>query len=110
MKIFVVIVLILSAYNVFAGPEEHMMDQKCYVISEADYKMASSLVPSEVCLETVNLVLSVSNSKIYVYSYFGQYADNNGVSAHDQLQVSMLEKFSDTCTNPHTNKYNYKLR
>ncbi len=62
----------------FAGPEDHINDQVCYTIAEADYAKAVSELPVELCFEKLNVHLADPVNKtedsIEVYSYFNHYA------------------------------------
>jgi hypothetical protein len=64
MKMMTGLFILVSSIQAFAGPEEHLAAQVCYVANSAQASIA------EICLETVSV--DVSENKIAIYSYFQQ--------------------------------------
>lgn len=68
MKTFLFSLVVLFSGLVFAGPEEHLAAQSCYVVvKEAGVQIPES-VPHDFCLENLNI--NLENESIIVYSYF----------------------------------------
>lgn len=70
MKSFLVALTVFVSLNAFAGPEDHIANQTCYALAEAQLKTAPLEVPRQVCLES--LTVDTANQKISAYSYFQQ--------------------------------------
>ncbi len=68
MKKFILCSAIALSLSAHAGPEEHREAQKCYVLTATDAKRATENVPTELCIETVNI--DTASEKIYIYTYF----------------------------------------
>lgn len=66
MKLFLPLLMIFSTNALMAGPEDHISAQVCYRLD--DTKNTPANVPSEICLES--LQVDPIASTIYVYSYF----------------------------------------
>lgn len=68
MKIVISILVVLSSIVAFAGPEDHIQEQRCYNLTAKDPHAVSKLVPRQICLETVSL--DPTAEKLSIYSYF----------------------------------------
>ncbi len=73
MKYLFMFAALVSTSVSFAGPEEHISAQACYVLDAASKAQAINLVPEVICFETLNI--DPANSEIQVYSYFKSYQD-----------------------------------
>ncbi|MFM6928644.1 MAG: hypothetical protein ACKOX6_09275 [Bdellovibrio sp.] len=70
---FLAMTLALSSFS-FAGPEEHLAAQICFVLKGPQ---PTSAIPERVCIEDITLSnLETSSVAISIYSYFnGKYFD-----------------------------------
>jgi hypothetical protein len=68
MKRSLILVALLAAGSVFAGPEEHIAAQTCYEIETNGIPAISDQVPQEICLEGLNI--NEYENSITVDSYF----------------------------------------
>lgn len=68
MKAILASIVLFTAFNVFAGPEDHLANQTCYRINAKQTSLVSSNIPQQICLE--NLSVNNEGTEISVYSYF----------------------------------------
>lgn len=68
MKNILGLIILSFGFTAFAGPEDHAQSQACYGIRADQVALASSFVPQQICLETLNV--DTSNDTIVAYSYF----------------------------------------
>lgn len=68
MKKFILCSAVVLSFSAHAGPEEHREAQKCYVLSAIDAKRATENVPTELCIETLNI--DTASEKINIDTYF----------------------------------------
>lgn len=64
-----VVVILLASLQAYAGTDLHMISQTCYALEQS----YDTSVPSEFCLETLDINLAAE--KITAYSFFDQYAE-----------------------------------
>ena len=60
--------IVLSSLVVFAGPEDHFQNQKCYGLETKPGTFIGQNIPTEVCFETVTVF--PANDEVVIYSYF----------------------------------------
>lgn len=104
MKVLLLAVLFLSI-AAFAGPEDHLQNQKCYALDVQSGTYVGAHVPAEVCFKSVTVDL-VHNEVIF-YSYFTpmMFADNKVISlirnTEDTYKYSvrntLFEDWQSTC-------------
>lgn len=70
--LFILVALCLTSVS-YAGPEEHIQAQACYVLDAPSKVQAVALVPQQICLETLNI--DPANQEIQIYSYFKHFQD-----------------------------------
>lgn len=69
MKKLLLSVVVLASLNSFAGPEDHVMAQKCYSLKDTtQVQHLTVYVPTQICLE--ELTIDDSKNTITIYSYF----------------------------------------
>lgn len=69
MKKLLMSVVVLAGLNSFAGPEDHMMSQTCYYLKNpSQIALATQYVPTQICIETVNI--DTDKNTITAFSYF----------------------------------------
>ena len=68
MKSVLIALVLLTSFNVFAGPEDHFDLQACYHLSNEQVAAATDGVPKMVCIET--LKIGVNGSSVEAFSYF----------------------------------------
>lgn len=66
MKLILGLSIIFASMVSMAGPEDHISAQVCYYIQKTQYVPTN--VPSQICLETLDV--NPMNSTISIYSYF----------------------------------------
>jgi hypothetical protein len=71
MKSFLTAAVLLFSYVAFAGPEDRLANQVCYVLEGSLDQSDLADVPKQVCFEEIQL--DVMKNKAYIESYF--YAD-----------------------------------
>lgn len=67
MKIAIGFLALALGFNAFAGPEEHLQNQSCYVIQPSTINVPKN-IPTEICLE--DIYVSAAAHNITVFSYF----------------------------------------
>jgi hypothetical protein len=68
MKILIALSVLILSIAAHAGPEEHKQAQTCYYVVAEESSQLNDGVPTEICLETLNV--DTSAETISVYSYF----------------------------------------
>ena len=68
MKSFLVSVVLLFSFAVFAGPEDRLANQVCYELEGQLDQNDLSEVPRKICFEEIQL--DVTKNKAYIESYF----------------------------------------
>lgn len=68
MKFVIGFIALALSFNAFAGPEEHIQNQSCYVIQVSKNQVVPTSVPTEICLE--DIYVSAAAKNIVVFSYF----------------------------------------
>jgi hypothetical protein len=68
MKALIALSVLVLSITAHAGPEEHKQDQTCYYIVAEESSQLNDGIPTEICLETLNV--DTSAETISVYSYF----------------------------------------
>ncbi len=68
MKVLIALSVLALSIAAHAGPEEHKQAQTCYYVVAEEGSELNDGVPSEICLETLNV--DTSAETISVYSYF----------------------------------------
>ena len=68
MKALIALSVLALSFAAQAGPEEHKQSQTCYYVVAEESSELNDGVPTEVCLETLNV--DTSTESISVYSYF----------------------------------------
>ena len=97
MKMFSVIVSILVSFAAVAGPEEHMQAQTCYYINSERDVVIDSKIPTQICLESLDI--NSANESIEIYSYF--FSD-----LYKKMKIWLLyEGFGDESENFIESKY-----
>ena len=75
MKALIAAVILLTTFNVFAGPEDHIANQTCYRLNQKQAALANNNIPQQICLET--LTVNTDGTEIRAYSYFTPNLFNN---------------------------------
>lgn len=68
MKMFSVIASLLVSFAAIAGPEEHIQAQTCYSINSEREVRIDPKIPTQVCLESLDI--DTTNDTVEIYSYF----------------------------------------
>lgn len=68
MKTILSVIFLLTSLSVWAGAEEHQQAQKCYSLIAIDAQRATEFIPTQICLETIQI--DVATNTVEVYSYF----------------------------------------
>lgn len=88
MKYLSILAALLLTSVSYAGPEEHIQAQTCYVLDTPSKAQAINLVPEVICFETLNI--DPANQEIQVYSYFKQYQD-----LFNNMKVTSLIRYTE---------------
>ena len=94
MKLLLSMVISFVSVASFAGPEDHIQDQKCYALVATPGPYVSPHIPSEVCFESVTIDLV--HNEVIIYSYFAP------MMFADAKIISLIRNTEDT--------YKYRLR
>lgn len=80
MKTLLSFAIVLTGLFAFAGPEDHIQNQKCYGLASSQGTNVDQKIPVEICFETVTVDLALS--KVVIYSYFMPeiFADSKVIS------------------------------
>jgi hypothetical protein len=68
MKILIGLSILILSIAAHAGPEEHIQAQTCYYVVAEESSRLNDGVPTEICLETLDV--DTSTETISVFSYF----------------------------------------
>ncbi len=68
MKLALSILTLVFSMTAFAGPEDHLQNQTCYVADVKAGEVLPASVPAEICLEDV--VVNAEANSISIFSYF----------------------------------------
>lgn len=68
MKLLITAIVLAATSYAFAGPEEHFQSQSCYYLDTSREYLVSYNVPTQVCIETVNV--NLDSETVVIYSYF----------------------------------------